>query len=820
MEFYSHPGKPLDLHLREVAMEMQQCLQDIPGPGRDVLHMLAAVTGFTHDFGKYTTFFQRYLLEKVRDGDKHHHAFISGLWGSYLVTTLLKKEETTLEATLAFAPLLCFMAITRHHANLDNLERHLVRPGDLEDPELTEVQPSLRYKLQLVEEQVADLFARREDILPSLLNAQEPFNFFSPDLLETFCSEWRGIYGQLYRLHRRFKQADGFTRRKAYFLLLALYSALIDADKREAGGVGAVPRCWLPPGAVDSFKEKKFAASSSDDINSLREEIYQKVTNTITHVSLDQHLFTLTAPTGAGKTLTSLSAALRLRERLHREKGYSARIIYALPFTNIIDQTFTVFGDVLRASLEDFAAKENSYLLKHHYLADTIYKLEGEKAGEEFSLEESLLLIESWQSEIIVTTFVQLLHSLIGFQNRMLKKSNKLLGSIVIMDEVQNIPVEYWELVREVLKGLAEYFGAYIILMTATKPLLFKYGEAIELVGDEELVRKFFNRLNRVQVQVDLRPKRVVEVAAEFARQYDPSRSYLLIVNTINSSLELYQCIKQFLREQGHEPLMFYLSTNVVPLERKKRVEEINQALSSKQKPVVVSTQVVEAGVDLDFDIVWRDLSPIDSIIQAAGRCNRHSHKRGGLVRVLHLVDEEGHTLANRVYGAIHCHVVRKIFEQYSEFTEKDFFDLVEEFFRIVEEKKSKDEAAKIIAAMEDLYFSDLNNEGRITVSDFKLIEELPSYVDVFVELDERAREIWRFYQETVLKEKDLLKRRRNFLGFKRDFYERILSVPAKLALGLDSVTRPLYLSRDILEKYYEPETGFRRQLDDDPIIL
>lgn len=820
MEFYSHPAKPLYLHLREVAMEMQQCLQDIPGAGRDVLPMLAAVTGMAHDFGKYTTFFQKYLLEKVREGDKHHHAFISGLWGSYLVATLLKKEEILPDPVLAFTPLLTFMAIIRHHANLDNLERHLVRPGDLEDPELTEVQPSLRYKLQLVEEQIADLFARREDILPSLLKAQEPFNFFSPDLLETFCSDWRSIYGQLYRLHRRFKQADAFTRRKAYFLLLALYSALIDADKREAGGVGAVPRCWLPSKAVDSFKEKKFASSPSEDINALREEIYAKVINTISRVSLDEHLFTLTAPTGAGKTLTSLSAALRLRERLRREKGYSPRIIYALPFTNIIDQTFTVFGDVLRASLEDFATKESNYLLKHHYLADTIYKLEGENAGEEFSLEESLLLIESWQSEIIVTTFVQLLHSLIGFQNRMLKKSNKLLGSIVIMDEVQNIPVEYWELVREVLKGLAQYFGAYVILMTATKPLLFKRGEARELVGDEALVRKFFNRLNRVQVQVDLRPKRVTEVAAEFAHQYDPSRSYLLIVNTINSSLELYQCIKQLLQQQGHEPLMFYLSTNVIPWERKRRVEEINRALSSGLKPVVVSTQVVEAGVDLDFDIVWRDLSPIDSTIQAAGRCNRHGHKRGGLVRIVHLVDEEGHTLANRVYGAIHCHVAHKIFEQYSEFTERDFYDLVEKFFQIMEEKKSKDEATKIMAAMEDLYFKDVNNESRVAVSDFKLIQGLPSYVDVFVELDERAREIWQFYQESVLKEKDLLRRRHNFLSIKKDFYERILSVPAKLALGLDGATRPLFLSRDVLEQYYEPETGFRRQRDDDPIIL
>ena len=148
---------------------------------------------------------------------------------------------------------------------------------------------------------------------------------------------------------------------------------------------------------------------------------------------------------------------MKLRERIRREKNYIPRIIYCLPFVNIIEQNYDVFSKVL-SLISDFKRNLSSYLLKHHHLADLEYKYGNELKP----LDESLLLIEAWESEIIVTTFVQLMHTIVGFKNSFLKKFHNVVGSIIILDEVQSIPVEYWKLTRNVLDYLTKILGCYV----------------------------------------------------------------------------------------------------------------------------------------------------------------------------------------------------------------------------------------------------------------------------------------------------------------------------------------------------------------------
>src|SRR5690606_37693691 len=148
---------------------------------------------------------------------------------------------------------------------------------------------------------------------------------------------------------------------------------------------------------------------------------------------------------------------------------------YALPFTSVIDQNEAVIQKLLK-QLPDYAKNQHRYLIKHHHLTNIEYV----KENEELPLSQSLLLTESWESEIIVTTFIQLFYTLIGYENRMLKRFHQIAGSIVILDEIQNIPVEYWPLLKLVLSKMAELFSCTFILLTATQPHIFEKGETVE----------------------------------------------------------------------------------------------------------------------------------------------------------------------------------------------------------------------------------------------------------------------------------------------------------------------------------------------------
>ncbi|MGQ9622933.1 MAG: CRISPR-associated helicase Cas3' [Candidatus Caldatribacteriaceae bacterium] len=665
----------LDSHLALVAAESYTSLARLPRYQK--LSPLAAIVGLAHDFGKYTSYFQNYLLSGEANPYKEH-AFISALWATHLAA---RQKAEPLEQLAAF------MAVLWHHRDLDNLDRYLASPREIKD--ISSLDPDKYQRLEVVEKQVEDLRRSIEKVGASLTSAARHLarllkrrGFTLPpcllqdwhQCLEKFLDSWWEIYLSLYRHWRKFERQEPSL--SPYFNVVLLFSALIDADKRHSARVREVKRLGLPSDLICLCKERKFSRAGVQGINALREEIFRRATERMACAPLSQRFFTLTAPTGSGKTLTVLNAVLILRQRLKEAFGFSPRIIYTLPFTSIIDQTYQVLYELMGETLPGFVSAPSVYLLKHHHLAEISYKdLEDEEPRR---FDEAMLLIESWQSEVVVTTFVQLLHTLIGYRNRMLKKFCHLGRSIIIMDEVQNIPVEYWPLVTEVLKQAAEELDLRLILMTATRPEWFEPGEALELAGEPEDIEYYFKALDRVLLLVEPRQYRVAEAARLFAQRYDPDQSYLVVLNTIRSSVDFYHHLKELLPK---ETFLYYLSTNIVPAEREKRIESIRTTLQQGKKPVLVSTQVVEAGVDLDFDITWRDIGPVDTVIQVAGRCNRNFRKKRGNVYLLDLVDERGRSLATHVYGAVHVSGARRFFSEKLEIRETEFRTLVEDFF-------------------------------------------------------------------------------------------------------------------------------------------
>ncbi len=591
-----------------------------------------------------------------------------------------------------------------------------------------------------------------------------------------------------------------------YFITQFLYSALLDADKTDAGLNGKdLDRLDLPADLVDQYRDRKGFTSDRNNINSLRNQIYEDAMVGISDWNLDNRILSLNVPTGTGKTLTSLSFALKLRDRLKKEKNFTPRIIYALPFLSIIDQNYAVFDDVVT---QGGRLKDSRLLLKHHHLADVSYKTED---NDEYKADESLLLLEGWNAEIIVTTFWQYFYTLFSNKNKLLRKFNKLANSIIILDEVQAVPHQYWQLIHDATKMLCEKFNSYVVFVTATEPLIFDeaIGEIKEIVQKKE---EYFRGLDRIELIPRIETALTLEefkVLLEKDITGNPEKDFLIVLNTISAANDVYNFVKGLELVNTEN---FYLSTNVIPKERLERIRKIkgpsekreaNESL--RKRKVIVSTQLIEAGVDIDADMVYRDFAPMDSINQVAGRCNRNSAKADkGTVSIFILKDDRKE-FYKYIYDPFLMSKTLDTLKNINDpIKESDFLELNNKYFKAVKMGMGDEKSKENLACLAQLSFRDLSKK-------FKLIEEDYPKVNVFVELDETAIEIWKKYQDMRM-EKDLKERIRKKLEIRKEFSEYVISAPEKFAHSLIIEDSEFgYISNAELPNYYDMETGFMR---------
>ncbi len=819
MEFYSHADrdksgvityrKKLKEHLGGVAEAMCDIIQCSPLQDKEEIYDIGHIVGLCHDFGKYTKYFQGYLLNNINYGGKKNHGFISALFSSYQAQRFSGSNE--------YIPLFVYLMVLHHHGDLKNMEADL--PSARED--------EAKEKIDILKIQLEDIKRNIGDIKHEYSEMDKTID------VDGFMENWEEFYGQLCRskfVYLNKKPIYGKTKIKDSLYMLFVYSALIDSDKRDAGRVKPPQRMPIPESIVDDYRCVRFSHNDDDPMTAVREGVYNSITNNIENMDLDNHILTITAPTGSGKTLAGVSAALKLRHRLSRG-DYVPRIIYALPFTSIIDQNYDVIRDVLKTGIKDFDKNESNYLIKHHYLADIRYTGD----DQERPVDEALALIEAWESEIVVTTFVQFFYTLIGYRNRMLKKYHNMAGSIVILDEVQNIPMEYWDDVGMIMRYASQYLGIYIILMTATKPLLFAEGEYRELVDDPDRYFKNDN-LNRVCLYPHMEDESIDEFVDKFIESYDTDKSYLIVMNTVDSSLDVFKKVKQ--RLNGNENNYMYLSANIVPYQRKKRIEDIRDRLKSGKKLIVVSTQVVEAGVDIDMDVVIRDLGPFDSIMQVAGRCNRENKGSKGEVHVFNMVRDSGSHYYERIYKKVHCATSSEVLKGHDVIEEKEFLDIINDYFAKAVDRTAQTNGA-LLKALEKMNFNDRDNRGDKSkeieyVADFSLIDELPNYVDVFIDTDDtldvnidgerlqKPSDIWNKYMEDVVKMQDINVKRINYLKIKKYLREFTISInrdysPEKLQEKDQELQRKnkrcnLYsLPENSFGTYYDDTIGYKK---------
>jgi CRISPR-associated endonuclease/helicase Cas3 len=794
----SHPDKLLVNHLHRVGDLCRKTVSEksLNIDDADLLRDAAYIIGITHDMGKATRFFQDYIEEKdekkkksLKAKDITHHGLLSAFFTYAVMKEYLGQTEG--KGRLAeYLPILSFLAVKRHHGNLLNAMDE-IKDTDADKEKI----------LKLAQKQINSMDQNKEEIgelLPHLLakenislkiNINKIINYILNEAIKEIRRKEKSFVRGLS------EKGDLYP----YLISQFIYSALLDADKTDAGLGGInLNRLDLSPKLVDDFREAKGFLSNKNNINSLRNQIYEEAVDRIAGWDLNEKILSLNVPTGTGKTLTALSLSLKLRARLENELKIKPRIIYALPFLSIIDQNYNVFEEVIFKPNE---IKDSRLLLKHHHLADVKYKFE----ESEYEVDKSLLLLEGWNAEIIVTTFWQLFNTLFSNRNKQLRKFNKLANSIIILDEVQAVPHHYWLLIHDSLKLLTEKFNSYVVFMTATQPLIFDEakGEIKEIAQRKEV---YFRGLNRIELIPRIeRALTLDEFKALMERDLNekPNKDFLIVLNTIGSAQEIYKFVQDLPLKNTKK---IFLSTNVIPKVRLARIDKIRKSKDSPdERMVIISTQLIEAGVDIDADIVYRDFAPLDSINQVAGRCNRNSSKdEKGTVSIFILKDDRKE-FYKYIYDPFLISKTLDILKPIKgPIKESEFLDLNNKYFKAVKKGMAETDSKESLDCIAGLAFKDLSEK-------FKLIEDDYPKVDVFVELDDQAKEIWKQYRDLQM-EKNHLERTKKYLKIKRDFSEYVISAPEKYAHNLIFEGSDMgYISNDELPNYYDEETGFMR---------
>ncbi|MFR1507704.1 MAG: CRISPR-associated helicase Cas3' [Christensenellales bacterium] len=451
------------------------------------------------------------------------------------------------------------------------------------------------------------------------------------------------------------------------FYIRMLYSCLVDADyiDTETFMNGDAGRGNYEPLSALCDKLTAYISKWNNPTREI-DILRQKILNScIEKASAPRGIFSLTVPTGGGKTVASMAFALN-----HAAANSMKRIIYAIPYTSIIEQNAKVFRDIL--------GQEN--VVEHH--SQVSYEL-SENADE---LEyRSALATENWDAPVIVTTAVQFFESLYANRSSKCRKLHNIANSVIIFDEAQMIPSNNLRPCVAAIAELVRAYNATAVLCTATQPaideMLLEYSKkesVVELCPD---VDGMFEKFRRTSFEKEGRL-----TTDELVSRLESQQQVLCIVNTRKFAQEVYEALPS----EGR----FHLSTLMCPVHRKQKLDEIRERLKSGKTCRVVSTSLIEAGVDVDFPRVFREMAGLDSILQAAGRCNREG-KRSAESSIVTVFESE-----NKVNKLIA--VNRDAAEEtVRDWTQPNTTSTIERYFKAYRDFLRNDDKSGVITASE-----------------------------------------------------------------------------------------------------------------------
>lgn len=792
MALISHTDRTLKEHLEScfsIAMKLLQW-KDIHTKfyPKNVIEEYLKLLVFFHDLGKATNFFQHRIInaldkessfyklyvdyinqfksenkEAEKQLNQNHKLSYHAALGAYWLHSNLNSDDL-------IVPLILHHIIKKHHANLEDLELDTFAINDYNQEYYNTMVDNLNFPLF------------------NQILTQQNYTIKIDD--------WEAINSQFNRLRSLRKKLNSIEKNtdlKYFFLQHFLFSLLLSADK---GDVMIDEKNILqinqkfPSNIIGKYKEHKFKDNTPKPIDLIREEAYQNISKNIIQYT-NENFFSITLPTGMGKTFSAYNAAIQLQNKISKS---NYRIIYCLPFTSIIDQNEQILSEIF-----EHANIPNSLIAKNHYLAP----LKSEYDENQLSYQESEYLTEGWEQEFIVTTFVQLLESIFNNKNKRLRKFHNMTNAIILLDEVQNIPPDYYPLIEQTFKAMAFYFNTKFIFITATQPIIFSKAEdIIELTDPTKiLTQKYFTDLARIELNKELLEQGEIDVNQLFEIiikdiEDHPQKSMLIICNTIKHSQKLFNLI-----DKENDIEKFYLSSSILPLFRKEIIQQIQENTKKNTRQIIVSTQVVEAGVDIDLDIVYRDMAPLDSINQSAGRCNRNAINSKGIVKLFNSGK------ANLIYDTVLLNITQIVLAGYpSIIPENKLYEINTKYFEQVKAKiqDDNDVSNKLIGYMQQLKLTSLAEE-------FKLIKQNTFSYNIFIAVDEKAAKIWSKYL-SYFKEDDLFKRKRLIKKIKPQLLQYVTRFP-KYDFNPSPNQKDkaiIYLGTNEWNEYYDLKTGYK----------
>lgn len=581
------------------------------------LPSVGLLLGLLHDFGKYSSLFQNYIksaVELLNPDIDQEWVNVAGLKGkidhSSAGAQWIWQNFSHFGAHGKMVGQILALCLASHHGGMldcllpDGRNGFLKRIGkDDKNTHLLECKKNCEKELLVKLEKLS-----------------------SEQFLKEFLEKLSTIYKPHQQEHERLKmfRLGFFTR--------FLFSCLIDADRTDSADFenpSNIPLRSNGPvdwsAAIDRLEDKLSTLKIRNPVDKIRNKISEEC---LRKASEPKGMYTLTVPTGGGKTFASM------RYGLHHAKEHNLdHIFYIIPYTSIIEQNAQVISEII-GNQDD----GTPWVLEHHS------NLEPEKQTWHFKL-----AAEKWDAPIIFTTMVQFLETMFSGGTRGARRLHSLANSLIIFDEIQSLPVNCVHIFNNGLRFLVEHCKSTALLCTATQPLLsgvdpdcgsLDKSPGSELVSDTE---RLFADLKRVKI-VD-RTKSggwsEDELGSLALNQFEEKGNCLVVVNTKNWAGRLFNLCKGSVGEGS----IFHLSTNICPAHRQEILAEVITRLDKEDPVLCISTQLIEAGVDVDFNSVIRFLAGLDSIAQAAGRCNRNGNLSTAEVLVVNPAEENIKTL-------------------------------------------------------------------------------------------------------------------------------------------------------------------------------
>ena len=712
LRYQSHPGKSLEVHIKGV---VQKAMRHSSFP-------VVKWAAYFHDLGKINPFFQRKLQTKEVSGYTAH-AYLSAL--AWLDFASKNRQILRQEMKDIVDIYITFMLIVKHHGNLPNI-----------------AQPISREHLS----QLA-IFLKKKPYLPfsDFLKENLGIEHTPFELSEsTIDREWLGVFVQ--------KMAEKWKDEPLnYFLETQFaFAALIEGDKRDASNNNyyafqkLLPRLQvlLPQSLTRKFNSFPGDSLMNQQRTSLRKEAEKSLKKHLK--SGKQRLFTLTAPTGAGKTLTLLSLA-----NIIQQKHPGLGIVYALPFLSIIEQTQHI-AESLLANNKNLVLPISSKAQDKEMEA-LIKQLDSDMSEEliEKLLKRDFLRI-TFDHPFVITTFVQLFETLLSNRNSTLLKLPNLANRIFLIDEIQALPPRLYIFFSAWLHTFCERHNCFAIFSSATMPsfdlphkphmqreknslhpqsFFATYTPPVELLD----YRKYFTQgcFNRYRIIRHV-PFEVEDDMCLVDSVLKQNTSCLLIVNTIKDSKRFYRLFKERVSgaPKSSTAKLYLLNTHFTAYDRRRKILRIQKDLKENSRVILVSTQLIEAGVDIDFPVVYRDFCPLPALIQSAGRCNRNNKlEQGGKVFFFHL-KKEGKSSAYIVYrdfrNLLNKMEAELFIQQKNEIEEKELIVIQKRFFNHIAKNLSVGDCEIFENGKKNkVNLIELVKEGQFeTIGRFRLIQE------------------------------------------------------------------------------------------------